>query len=996
MFELRPSSAQQRYLRACVCTILVSAGTAAYAAKPGGGGGGGASCTISTVPNPAVITVGQSVNFTGSVSGKPPATYAWVIDNGGTNPVTSNASSLSVTYNSTQGSPFLATLNGTNDSGSPCSASVSVTVNAAAGNTAPVAQPDAFAVVEDAVLTGNVLSDNGSGADFDPDGDNISVTGFDAVSTLGATVAISANGALSYDPGASPTLRALNDGESLVDTFTYTISDDNASPLDDTATVSVTVDGVSGGVGGGVSINSTSVNDLGGPLASPVPVVDLVNLGSHALLVANDLGMHCADIDYQIFSILPPFNVLHAQVVQRGDATSLPQLVDNTTVDVTYSASFSNNDPALGNKTAAERGEGVFKSNFWDTLPGDANPLWYEVYSPLYFGLLQTTDLIPDQGLPVPDSMKLAGNGIEPSCLTTADPRAECLLVQAWMPGNLDPYVVNDRQSFDRFDHEFNFFNGLLGGLGLGTVVPETNWFAAEGIPALPVDDEGRSNAYPLMRVQAIDKGTQQVLASTDVVLPVASEADCQACHARALDCAAITSQVYGYTLACDEEALDRTDLSALGGVMTLDGDSNGNLPPGETLEQRLLNTAKINILRTHDAKHGTSLDTQRRIVCASCHYSPALDLAQLGPTDSPATEQTQHISMSRAMHGHHGDLVSKVNPTAELFPNMPAPNDPIRLDPVANHLNLYPLAQGSNLTVEEYVLQQSCYSCHPGKRTDCLRGAMASAGIVCQDCHGDMLAVGNDFSHDFPNNAGNIDPSKRVPWAVEPACQSCHVGDAVNQPTDKSGFIYAADQIRLLRAYRSGDADATPIRSADSIFAENQVVNDQGHTVNLLYRLSKGHGGVMCEGCHGSTHAIWPNGNPNANDNVAATQIQGHAGVISECTVCHEPTDDGLPLGNNGPHGMHPIADADPVAPAKADLRWNLQHKNYRNTGPGCYSCHGDDLRGTVLSRAADDRTVQCKDSQGSLPECSAGQQFAVIPKGTEVGCGLCHRQKR
>ena len=67
------------------------------------------------------------------------------------------------------------------------------------------------------------------------------------------------------------------------------------------------------------------------------------------------------------------------------------------------------------------------------------------------------------------------------------------------MPGNPGPSIVNAAQHFDRFDHSFNFFNGLLGGLGLGAVIPETNWFSAEGVPIMPVDDQGRSNAYPLM-----------------------------------------------------------------------------------------------------------------------------------------------------------------------------------------------------------------------------------------------------------------------------------------------------------------------------------------------------------------------------------------------------------------------------------------------------------------------------------------------------------------
>jgi len=59
-------------------------------------------------------------------------------------------------------------------------------------------------------------------------------------------------------------------------------------------------------------------------------------------------------------------------------------------------------------------------------------------------------------------------------------------------------------------------------------------------------------------------------------------------------------------------------------------------------------------------------------------------------------------------------------------------------------------------------------------------------------------------------------------------------------------------------------------------------------------------------------------------------------------------------------------ISDLVPAAGTgfKADERWNKQHRNYRNQGPGCESCHGTDLKGTVLSRTADDRTVWCKDN--------------------------------
>ncbi|MGD2054942.1 MAG: cytochrome C, partial [Gammaproteobacteria bacterium] len=40
---------------------------------------------------------------------------------------------------------------------------------------------------------------------------------------------------------------------------------------------------------------------------------------THQVLAFNDLGMHCADLDYSTFVILPPFNVIHSQVIERGD-----------------------------------------------------------------------------------------------------------------------------------------------------------------------------------------------------------------------------------------------------------------------------------------------------------------------------------------------------------------------------------------------------------------------------------------------------------------------------------------------------------------------------------------------------------------------------------------------------------------------------------------------------------------------------------------------------
>jgi len=729
---------------------------------------------------------------------------------------------------------------------------------------------------------------------------------------------------------------------------------------------------------------------------------------NYSVLAANDLGMHCADLDYQVFSILPPFNVVHAQVIQQGTGTTaetLPQILSDSDVEVQYSAASSGLDPVGQgsiNTTSGPDVWGISKTNFWELLSA-SQTLGGKAYRLLY----PSTDAL---GLPTDDPNYCdAASGPCPSALDLFEPLAvdigipvpdpvhlpELVVGQQYMPG-----PTNTPQYFDRFDVDLPFFVGFP----FGFTVTGANWFAADGIPILPIDDDGNDNAYPLMRVEAIAAAENtlgetegEVLASVDIVLPVASEADCQGCHAASDDPALLTLGFVGNGAAAD---LGDTDFSI----------RYAETAPGTTPLNQLQNAAKINILRLHDAKHGSlykswedtganatlvstacdavadpsdldCLANQTPVQCSQCHYSPALDLAQAGPVDEPeqgprGRQQRHHISQSRAMHGHHGQFT-------DLFPEMPAPNDPFRT------------ANQDTTPVNDFelgVLQETCYQCHPGKNTKCLRGAMFQGGMVCQDCHGNMEQVGNDFTENFASTPFPVgaDLSKRVSWANEPGCQSCHTGDAVNNLAAdyQSLGIVAPDGIRLLQAYETtthpdGSSVATVIEAPASRFAENQS----------LYRLSQGHGGVKCEGCHGSTHAIWPvtprEGEFVANDNLAAIQLQGHDGKIQECDVCHQRDADGnlsMPLGLNGPHGMHPVGDN----------RWNHQHRNF--TGgkqANCTGCHGQDLTGTVLSMTSADRTLDCKTTQGDFQDCAEGKPTAFVEAGTPIGCGNCHKQK-
>ncbi|MEM7049395.1 MAG: IPTL-CTERM sorting domain-containing protein [Acidobacteriota bacterium] len=116
-------------------------------------------------------------------------------------------------------------------------------------NDCPEAQDDALSVVSSATLAGDVLADNGSGADSDPEGDSLTVTAVDGVAasvgtqiTLGsgALLTVNANGTFDYDPNG--VFDPLAPGEAATDGFAYTIEDPQGCP--DSADVTITVDGV--------------------------------------------------------------------------------------------------------------------------------------------------------------------------------------------------------------------------------------------------------------------------------------------------------------------------------------------------------------------------------------------------------------------------------------------------------------------------------------------------------------------------------------------------------------------------------------------------------------------------------------------------------------------------------------------------------------------------------------------------------------------------------
>lgn len=405
----------------------------------------------------------------------------------------------------------------------------------------------------------------------------------------------------------------------------------------------------------------------------------------------------------------------------------------------------------------------------------------------------------------------------------------------------------------------------------------------AEGIPLTPTDDAGHGRTYPLMRIVARN-AQGDLLAATTPVLPVSDEMDCSACHASGSD--------------------DAAEPAA-----------------GWVLDSSWERDYRLNILRLHDEQHlgdavyddaliqaghdpaglfATVATLGRPILCASCHGSNAL----------PGTGIEGISALTAAVHAGHAEV-----------------EDPL-----------------TGMILDDADNRSSCYRCHPGSETGCLRGAMGGAvasdgqlSMQCQSCHGNMSTVGD---------AG------RVGWLEEPTCQNCHTGNA----------LVNNGQIRYENAF---DTNGELRIAADATFATNADVPAAGFS---LYRFSAGHGGLQCSACHGSTHAVFPATHPN--DNLASVANQGHIGTLVECSTCHAGE---LETGDGGPHGMHPVGDP-----------WIDDHKKYAENGGyfDCRVCHGPDDSGTVLSLMQADRTLDLE--HGDTID---------LWRGSRVGCYTCHQ---
>jgi VCBS repeat-containing protein len=184
-----------------------------------------------------------------------------------------------------------------NDDGGLISNEATVDIAVNLVNAAPTPVDDAETTDEDTKLTTIIVLDD----DTDPDGDSLTISGFDDSTTIG-TVTDNGDGTFAYDPNGQ--FENLSTGASAIDSFTYTVDDGKGGTA--TATVSITVNGIN---------DAPAAND------DPVSIDTDVNPSVDINVIAND-----SDVD----SSLDPATVV------ATDPISGQVSVDSITGLVTY------------------------------------------------------------------------------------------------------------------------------------------------------------------------------------------------------------------------------------------------------------------------------------------------------------------------------------------------------------------------------------------------------------------------------------------------------------------------------------------------------------------------------------------------------------------------------------------------------------------------------------------------------------------------------------
>ena len=228
---------------------------------------------------------------------------------------------------------------------------------------------------------------------------------------------------------------------------------------------------------------------------------------------------------------------------------------------------------------------------------------------------------------------------------------------------------------------------GLKGTALAGDMIVSGDHFIAEGIPVVPVNDNGTWNPLQVaeITVKSID-GT--VLAQTQATVPTSDEINCAKCH----------------------------------GSQTIN--------------------AFDDILSKHDSKHTTNLSSaaNQPVLCASCHPSPALGI-MTGPQKY----------LSQVLHGSHagkaGITCYDCHPGATTKCNRSLAHTTENGNCTTCHGEMSTVASTIAAGRIPWVTEPKCVTCHPGVSgvdtgDKLYRNAKGHGTIYCTVCHGSPHAM--------------------------------------------------------------------------------------------------------------------------------------------------------------------------------------------------------------------------------------------------------------
>jgi hypothetical protein len=224
-----------------------------------------------------------------------------------------------------------------------------------------------------------------------------------------------------------------------------------------------------------------------------------------------------------------------------------------------------------------------------------------------------------------------------------------------------------------------NIHNGLS-----GTMTAKADHFEAIGIPLTPVNDDGSWNPYQVGLITVKD-AAGNVVAQTDVTLPISDEIDCGKCH--------------------------------------------GADPFQDILEK-------------HDTRNGTDLVDQEPVLCASCHGDPALGTANIG--EARYLSEAVHgfhatVSPQPACYDcHPGQVTQCSRSLAHTAANGNCTTCHGDLSQVSGTIQSGRVPWGS---------EPKCVTCHPGVAgvdtgTALYRNATGHGGVYCTGCHSSPHAM--------------------------------------------------------------------------------------------------------------------------------------------------------------------------------------------------------------------------------------------------------------